>query len=188
MSSKLGRILNEQRRTGHLCDVIIRLANGVQISGHFSVLAAQSDFVGSKYFLQKDLQFSIHYPLTIEVQQFECAECLGKTIDFMYSDVDDEVAIFEDDDHASHIQHLARLLSINSLMEKQRKADGSKEEAEFEPEADELLAEAPSNEADHIDKADNDLVMHVQEVTTQQLPEAIRPRTRTYQYKYGACI
>lgn len=183
MSSKLGRILNEQRRTGQLCDVIIRLANGVQISGHFSVLAAQSDFVGSKYCLQKDLQFSIHYPLTIEVQQFECAECLGKTIDFMYSDDDDEVAISEDDEHASHVQHLARLLSITALMEKQREADVSKDEAEFEPEADELLAEPTNTETDNVDKADNDLVMHVQEVTKQQLPEAIRPRTRTYQYK-----
>lgn len=106
------RQLNEQRLTGQFCDVRIRLNNpDFQVWAHFCVIAPQSDFVGSKYFQQQDMQFSIHNPLTIRVCRFECEECLCDVLAYMYGE---DVTILGAE-HEQHIRHLGKLLSIQEL-------------------------------------------------------------------------
>lgn len=121
---RLQRILTEQRRSGQFCDVILKLPNGRREWAHYCVLAAQSDFLGSTYFRQADMHFSMHRPMTIEVHDFDCGECLKRAIDSMYSDEDDDDGVGEEvaDDaewnsaeHGSHIQHLGRLLRVEPL-------------------------------------------------------------------------
>lgn len=111
--NKILNILNEQRRTGQFCDVIIKLNTGFSMPCHFCVIASQSLFVGNKYFLQKDMQFSIHNPLTIEIYDFECEECLSYIIDFMYCSQD--VTILGD--HYEHIKLLIKILRIDNALE-----------------------------------------------------------------------
>lgn len=112
-ANKILNILNEQRRTGQFCDVIIKLNTGFSMPCHFCVIASQSLFVGNKYFLQKDMQFSIHNPLTIEIYNFECEECLSYIIDFMYCSQD--VTIYGD--HSEHIKLLIKILRIDNAQE-----------------------------------------------------------------------
>lgn len=102
------RILNDQRKTGQFCDITIKLSNDFQIWAHFCVLAPQSDFIGDKYFLQKDMQFSIHNPLKIEIFNFNCEECLSDLLDLVYCE---EVAIFGE--HLEHMKNLTKMLSIH---------------------------------------------------------------------------
>lgn len=111
--NKILNILNEQRRTGQFCDVIFKLNTGFSIPCHFCVIAPQSLFVGNKYFLQKDMQFSIHNPLTIEICDFECEECLSYIIDFMYCSQD--VTLLGD--HYEHIKLLIKILRIDNALE-----------------------------------------------------------------------
>ena len=111
--NKIIKYLNDQRKTGQFCDIIIKLSNNFQVYGHFCVLAPQSDFVGNKYFTQETLQFSIHNPLKIEICNFDCDECLCDIVDFMYSE---NITIFGE--HENHIKHLSKLLSVNDLLAK----------------------------------------------------------------------
>lgn len=110
--NKILKILNEQRKTGHFCDVIIKLSNDFQMFAHFCVIAPQSDFVGNKYFVQADMQFSIHNPLQIEVCNFDCEECLCDVLAFMYCE---DVTIFGAE-HEEHCKHLGKMLSIQELV------------------------------------------------------------------------
>ncbi len=112
--NKILNILNEQRRTGQFCDVIIKLNTGFSMPCHFCVIASQSLFVGNKYFLQKDMQFSIHNPLTIEIYDFECEECLSYIIDFMYCSQDMQPIL---GDHYEHIKLLIKILRIDNALE-----------------------------------------------------------------------
>lgn len=107
--NKVLRKLNDQRKTGQFCDITIKLNNDFQVWAHFCVLAPQSDFVGDKYFLQKDMQFSIHNPLKIEIFNFECEECLCDLMDLVYCS--EEVAIFGE--HVEHMKNLTKMLSIH---------------------------------------------------------------------------
>lgn len=121
MPSKVIQILNDQRRSGEFCDVIIKLVSGAREWAHYCVLAAQSNFVGNQYFRQSDLQFSMHHPITITVNDFDCGECLKRAIDYMYSDDDVFWMASEmncrDDHHGPHMQRLGRLLSIEPFVD-----------------------------------------------------------------------
>lgn len=109
--NRILKILNEQRQTGQFCDVIIQLNNDFKVWAHFCVIAPQSDFIGNKYFVQEDMQFSIHNPMIIEVCAFACEECLRDVLDFMYCE---DVTIFGAE-HEDHVRHLGKLLSIQEL-------------------------------------------------------------------------
>lgn len=109
LPNKVLRILNDQRKTGQFCDITIKLSNDFQVWAHFCVLAPQSDFVGDKYFLQKDMQFSIHNPLKIEIFNYECEECLCDLMDLVYCN--EEVVIFGE--HEEHMKTLTKMLSID---------------------------------------------------------------------------
>lgn len=110
--NKILKILNEQRKIGNFCDVIIKLSNDFQMFAHFCVIAPQSDFVGNKYFVQEDMQFSIHNPLQIEVCNFDCEECLSDVLAFMYCE---DVTILGSE-HEEHCKHLGKMLSIQELV------------------------------------------------------------------------
>lgn len=114
---KILNILNEQRRTGQFCDVIIKLNSGYSVPCHFCIIASQSLFVGNKYFLQKDLQFSIHNPLKIEICNFDCEDCLGYVIDFMYCSQDFTFI----GDHSEHIKLLIKILRIDDVPDLKQK-------------------------------------------------------------------
>lgn len=111
LHSKVTNYLNDQRRQGQFCDLILELENGESIYGHFCVVAAQSRFIGGSHFQQKTLQFSIHNPLKVKIKNFQCTECLHTIGDFFYEDM---VTIIKE--HETHFKHLAKILAVSELM------------------------------------------------------------------------
>lgn len=170
MPSKLVSVLNDQRRTGHLCDVVIQLPNGSREWAHFCVLAAQCNLVRHQYVGPATMQFSMHQPLTIEVHQFDCAQCLEKAIDYIYADGDGRetgagIADANTDEHGPSAQQIELLLSsIESLMEKG---------------APSVMEDTMSIAELH--ETDSTLIVRANDVDT--IPEIIKPKTRPYQYR-----
>lgn len=117
------KILNSQRKSGRFCDITLKLNNDFQVWAHFCVLAPQSNFVGDNYFLQKDMQFSIHNPLKIEIFNFDCEECLCDIMDFVYGDEMTEQSIISGE-HEDHIQHLCKILSLQEVLGRLAKKKG----------------------------------------------------------------
>ncbi|KAL9930694.1 promyelocytic leukemia zinc finger isoform 1-T1 [Glossina fuscipes fuscipes] len=111
LHSKVTNYLNDQRRQGQFCDLILELESGDSIFGHFCVVAAQSRFIGGSHFLQKSLQFSIHNPLKVTIKNFNCSECLQTIGDFFYEDV---VSIVKE--HEPHFKQLAKILIVSEIL------------------------------------------------------------------------
>ncbi|XP_075152511.1 uncharacterized protein LOC142226401 [Haematobia irritans] len=111
LHSKVTNYLNDQRRQGQFCDLILELENGDSIFGHFCVVAAQSRFIGGPHFQQTNLHFSIHNPLKVQIKNFNCSECLQSIGDFFYEDM---VTIVKE--HIEHFKHLAKILVVGELM------------------------------------------------------------------------
>ncbi|XP_037808039.1 zinc finger and BTB domain-containing protein 24 isoform X2 [Lucilia sericata] len=111
LHSKVTNYLNDQRRQGQFCDLILELESGDSIYGHFCVVAAQSRFIGGSHFQQKTLQFSIHNPLKVTIKNFQCTECLQTIGDFFYEDM---VTIIKE--HETHFKQLAKILVVGELM------------------------------------------------------------------------
>lgn len=111
LHSKVTNYLNDQRRQGQYCDLILELENGDSIYGHFCVVAAQSRFIAGPHLQQKTLQFSIHNPLKVHIQNFSCFECLQTIGDFFYEDM---VTIIKE--HEQHFKQLAKILGVSELM------------------------------------------------------------------------
>lgn len=111
--NKLFNILNEQRKSGQFCDVIIKINSEIEMWAHFCVIAAQSTFVGNKYFVQQSsMQFSVFNPLKIEILNFECQQCLSLLLDFIYTK---EIVV--EKDHEEHIKLLSRIMELNDLQD-----------------------------------------------------------------------
>lgn len=111
LHSKVTNYLNDQRRQGQYCDLILELETGDSINGHFCVVAAQSRFIGGPHFQQKNLHFSIHNPLKVQIKNFSCSECLQTIGDFFYEDM---VTIIKE--HVQHFKDLAKILVVGELM------------------------------------------------------------------------
>ncbi|KAM7353375.1 promyelocytic leukemia zinc finger isoform 2-T3 [Cochliomyia hominivorax] len=111
LHSKVTNYLNDQRRQGQFCDLILELESGDSIYGHYCVVAAQSRFIGGSHFQQKTLQFSIHNPLKVKIKNFQCSECLQTIGDFFYEDM---VTIIKE--HEEHFKQLAKILVVGELM------------------------------------------------------------------------
>uniref|UniRef100_A0A1I8PCG4 Protein krueppel n=1 Tax=Stomoxys calcitrans TaxID=35570 RepID=A0A1I8PCG4_STOCA len=111
LHSKVTNYLNDQRRQGQFCDLILELESGDSIYGHFCVVAAQSRFIGGPHFQQTTLHFSIHNPLKVQIKNFNCTECLQSIGDFFYEDM---VTIVKE--HIQHFKHLAKILVVGELM------------------------------------------------------------------------
>uniref|UniRef100_A0A034W6W5 Zinc finger and SCAN domain-containing protein 2 n=1 Tax=Bactrocera dorsalis TaxID=27457 RepID=A0A034W6W5_BACDO len=117
LHSKVSNYLNNQRRSGQYCDLIIELELDVAGDdanaefGHFCVVGAQSRFIGGPQFIQKSLQFSIHNPLKVTINNFSCTQCLHTMMDFFYEDI---VSISKD--HEPHFKQLAKILAVTELM------------------------------------------------------------------------
>ncbi|KAH8377451.1 hypothetical protein KR093_005588 [Drosophila rubida] len=112
LHSKVSNYLNNQRRTGQFCDLLLELdsddANST-CSVHFCVVAAQSQLIGLKQ--QKQQQFSIHNPLKVTIRNFNCTICLHTIVDFFYEDI---VSVSKE--HESHFRELAKILSVTELL------------------------------------------------------------------------
>lgn len=102
--------LNNQRKSGKFCDVIIKLHNEFSIHAHFCIVAQQSNFIGGEHFLQESWNFSIHNPLTIEILNFDCSDCLETMFEFFYSN-DITISL----DHKSHMKTLANMLGASDM-------------------------------------------------------------------------
>lgn len=117
LHSKVSNYLNSQRRSGQYCDLIIELELDVAGDdanaefGHFCVVGAQSRFIGGPQFIQKALQFSIHNPLKVTINNFSCTQCLHTMMDFFYEDI---VSISKE--HEPHFKQLAKILAVTELM------------------------------------------------------------------------
>ncbi|XP_053959819.1 zinc finger and BTB domain-containing protein 24 [Anastrepha ludens] len=117
LHSKVSNYLNNQRRSGQYCDLIIELEldtatdDGIAEFGHFCVVGAQSRFIGGPQFIQKSLQFSIHNPLKVTINNFSCTRCLHTMMEFFYEDV---VSIAKE--HEPHFKQLAKILAVTELM------------------------------------------------------------------------
>lgn len=59
------------------------------------------------------MQFSIHNPLIIEIINFDCKDCLGFILDYLYSH---RLAKYGDE-HEDHLKHLIKLLIVHELDE-----------------------------------------------------------------------
>nr|XP_036222740.1 zinc finger protein 723 isoform X2 [Bactrocera oleae] len=117
LHSKVSNYLNNQRRSGQYCDLIIELELDVAGDdanaefGHFCVVGAQSRFIGGPQFIQKSLQFSIHNPLKVTINNFSCTQCLHTMMDFFYEDI---ISISKE--HEPHFKQLAKILAVTELM------------------------------------------------------------------------
>lgn len=113
IENKLFNILNEQRKSGQFCDVIIKINSDIEMWAHFCVIASQSTFVGNKYFVkQNSMQFSVFNPLKIEILKFECQQCLSSLLDFIYTK-----KIVVEKDHEEHIKLLSKIMELHDLQE-----------------------------------------------------------------------
>lgn len=110
LHSKVSNYLNNQRRTGQFCDLLLELDSddSLSLSVHFCVLAAQSQFINSN---QKQQQFSIHNPLKITIRNFSCTQCLHTIVDFFYEDL---VSVSKE--HELHFRELAQILAVTELL------------------------------------------------------------------------
>lgn len=63
--------------------------------------------------MQETMQFSIHNPLIIEIINFDCKECLGFILDYLYS----HRMVKYGEEHEEHLKHLTKLLIIQELDE-----------------------------------------------------------------------
>lgn len=117
LHSKVSNYLNNQRRSGQYCDLVIELEadtagdDSIAQFGHFCVVGAQSRFIGGPQFIQKSLHFSIHNPLKVTINNFSCTQCLHTMMEFFYEDV---VSIAKE--HEPHFKQLARILAVTELM------------------------------------------------------------------------
>lgn len=112
LHSKVSNYLNNQRRTGQFCDLLLELDSDdapCTCSVHFCVVAAQSQLIGLKQ--QKQQQFSIHNPLKVTIRNFNCTLCLHTIVDFFYEDI---VSVSKE--HESHFRELAKILSVTELL------------------------------------------------------------------------
>lgn len=112
LHSKVSNYLNNQRRTGQFCDLLLELDSDdapCTCSVHFCVVAAQSQLIGLKQ--QKQQQFSIHNPLKVTIRNFNCTVCLHTIVDFFYEDI---VSVSKE--HESHFRELAKILSVTELL------------------------------------------------------------------------
>lgn len=109
-NNKILNYLNDQRKSGKFCDVIIKLHNEFSIRAHFCVVAPQSSFIGGDQFLQESCNFSIQNPLTIEILNFECNECLEVMFEFFYSN---DISIMLE--HKLHMKTLANMLGATDM-------------------------------------------------------------------------
>lgn len=112
LHSKVSNYLNNQRRTGQFCDLLLELDSDdapCTCSVHFCVVAAQSQLIGLKQ--QKQQQFSIHNPLKVTIRNFNCTICLHTIVDFFYEDI---VSVSKE--HESHFRELAKILSVTELL------------------------------------------------------------------------
>ncbi|XP_017049092.1 zinc finger protein OZF [Drosophila ficusphila] len=110
LHSKVSNYLNNQRRTGQFCDLLLELDSddSLSLSVHFCVLAAQSQLINTN---QKQQQFSIHNPLKITIRNFSCTQCLHTIVDFFYEDI---VSVSKD--HEPHFRELAQILAVTELL------------------------------------------------------------------------
>ncbi|KAH8333686.1 hypothetical protein KR059_002368 [Drosophila kikkawai] len=112
LHSKVSNYLNNQRRTGQFCDLLLELdsddALSLSLSVHFCVLAAQSQLINTN---QKQQQFSIHNPLKITIRNFSCSQCLHTIVDFFYEDI---VSVSKE--HEPHFRELAQILAVTELL------------------------------------------------------------------------
>ncbi|SPP81437.1 gastrula zinc finger protein XlCGF58.1 [Drosophila guanche] len=111
LHSKVSNYLNNQRRTGEFCDLLLELDSAddaLSLSVHFCVLAAQSQLIATN---QKQQQFSIHNPLKITIRNFACTQCLHTIVDFFYEDI---VSVSKD--HEQHFRELAKILAVTELL------------------------------------------------------------------------
>lgn len=111
-NNKILNYLNEQRKNGKFCDVIIKLENTFAIYAHFCIIAPQSTFIGGEHFLQDSWNFSIQNPLTIEIKNFECSECLEVMFDFFYSN-DISISL----EHQMHMKVLGNKLGAVDILQ-----------------------------------------------------------------------
>ncbi|XP_060666112.1 gastrula zinc finger protein xFG20-1 [Drosophila nasuta] len=112
LHSKVSNYLNNQRRTGQFCDLLLELDSddaNCTCSVHFCVVAAQSQLIGLKQ--QKQQQFSIHNPLKVTIRNFNCTICLHTIVDFFYEDI---VSVSKE--HESHFRELAKILEVTELL------------------------------------------------------------------------
>ncbi|XP_059618634.1 zinc finger protein 771 [Phlebotomus argentipes] len=107
--NRVSSLLNKQRKSGRYCDVIVKLNSEFQLCAHFCVLADQSNFVGNKYFTE-EAQFSTKNPLTIEIMNFSCQDCLCDMLDYLYAN--DIVVSAE---HRTHLKGLSKILQVQEL-------------------------------------------------------------------------
>ncbi|XP_068150924.1 gastrula zinc finger protein XlCGF26.1 [Drosophila tropicalis] len=110
LHSKVSNYLNNQRRTGQFCDLLLELDSDESLAAaaHFCVVAAQSQLIGVN---QKQQQFSIHNPLKVTIRNFHCTQCLQTIVDFFYEDI---VSVSKE--HESHFRELAKILAVTELM------------------------------------------------------------------------
>ncbi|XP_052851457.1 zinc finger protein 311 [Drosophila gunungcola] len=110
LHSKVSNYLNNQRRTGQFCDLLLELDSddSLNLSVHFCVLAAQSQLINTN---QKQQQFSIHNPLKITIRNFSCTQCLHSIVDFFYEDM---VSVSKE--HMPHFRELAQILAVTELL------------------------------------------------------------------------
>ncbi|EDW04026.1 zinc finger protein 16 [Drosophila grimshawi] len=112
LHSKVSNYLNNQRRTGQFCDLLLQLDSDdapCTCSVHFCVVAAQSQLIGLNQ--QKQQQFSIQNPLKVTIRNFNCTVCLHTIVDFFYEDI---VSVSKE--HESHFRELAKILSVTELL------------------------------------------------------------------------
>ncbi|XP_055681264.1 zinc finger protein 501 [Lutzomyia longipalpis] len=129
--NRVSSVLNKQRKSGRFCDVIVKLNSQFQLWGHFSVLADQSNFIGSKYFTN-EAQFSIKNPITIEIMNFSCQNCLCDMLDYLYAN--DIVVSAE---HRTHLKALSKILQVQELYELLGEDETEVPELEYEQVPDE---------------------------------------------------
>jgi len=110
LHSKVSNYLNNQRRTGQFCDLLLELDSDdtLSLSVHFCVLAAQSQLINTN---QKQQQFSIHNPLKITIRDFSCSQCLHTIVDFFYEDI-----MSVSKEHEPHFRQLAQILAVTELL------------------------------------------------------------------------
>lgn len=107
--NRVSCLLNKQRKSGRFCDVIVKLNSEFQLCAHFCVLADQSNFIGNKYFTE-EAHFSTKNPLTIEIMNFSCQDCLCDMLDYLYAN--DIVVSAE---HRAHLKGLSKILQVHEL-------------------------------------------------------------------------
>ncbi|XP_017839198.2 zinc finger protein OZF [Drosophila busckii] len=139
LHSKVSNYLNNQRRTGQFCDLLLELESDdapCTCSVHYCVVAAQSQLIGIKQ--QKQQQFSIHNPLKIKITNFSCNVCLQTIVDFFYEDI---VSVSKE--HEQHFRELAKILAVTELLNLYQLDQSNDNNISIEPKAGE------ANELDH---------------------------------------